>query len=150
MKKEIFKATEQTDKIRKFLESKPEGAMVSFDEIESETGVVMNELNKERMRSALRINRQEYSPIVGIGIELSSPKNGNGIVGCKIQKVRRSANRAGKSANIIIEKHGKQMTKKELEAAIYKQMIANSVASALKQQKPVEKIKIANAVRSIE
>lgn len=98
-----FEVSENTLKIEAFLRTLNPGERVTFKQIESETGVKMDNRGRANMRSALNRLKLEHSPIRGIGIELCSEKNAAGIVAEKVIRIEKCVKRARKTTTRVTE-----------------------------------------------
>lgn len=99
--KTIAKISEETLAIINYLESIAHGQILSYAEIETNTGVKMDNTGKSYLRSACRKLRREYSAIHGIGIELASAKTATGIVVTRLVRIDKAVKRAEKTVNNV-------------------------------------------------
>lgn len=98
MKNQTFaQISEQSITLSDYLLLQPKGALLSYTQIESDTGVKMDDQGKSYLRTALKRSKIEYTPIKGHGIELACVDNAMGIVGQKLNRVSSSIKRAEKT-----------------------------------------------------
>lgn len=101
----MFKPNEEMLKLKAFFEQIPRGTYVSYTEIQSKTGIKMNDRGKQLMRSALRSLHYEYNCNIGNGIELESEKNCMAIVTGRMRRVSSGLKRADKTTMRMTERY---------------------------------------------
>lgn len=111
----MFKASQTMLELKSFFSDIPDGAMVEYADIQSKTGVQMDNKGKGYMRSALKSLNREYCCIPGVGIELDSPGNAMQIVSGRARSIDSSLRRANKSSRNMFEKHYQEMDEKDRE-----------------------------------
>ena len=96
-----FEVSKQTLKIEAYLKTLNPGQKVSYKEIESESGVTMNDRGKQFMRSALNRLKIEYSCIRGNGIELCDEISATGMIARRVIKIDSAVRRADKTTKRV-------------------------------------------------
>lgn len=94
---EIKKRNEETNRLIVYFSDQPAGQVLSYKQIEEESGVRMNYAGKQMMRSALNHLKIEYYVQRGQGIQLANAENTSLIMVGKLSKVDNSIKRASKS-----------------------------------------------------
>lgn len=97
----IAQASSQTLKIENVLKAYKPGEFIPYKNIESLTGVKMDNKGKGYLRTALNRLKLEYSPVSGQGIELASAQNAIVIVSKRVIKIDNSVKRAEKTTKRI-------------------------------------------------
>ena len=115
----LFKASDETLRIKEYLEQKNPGDIVTYDEIGAETGVNMNSKGKSRLRSALKSLGLDFDTIRGQAIVLASAQNGLGIVGGKMQRISSAINKSRETHRRIQERFLAEMTQEEQKRMVY-------------------------------
>ncbi len=85
--------------LKKYIEVLPDGKIVSFEAVASDTGIKMDTKGKQFLRAALSSLHREYASITGWGIELSSPANAVSLVNHRLIKIDNAVRRGEKTAN---------------------------------------------------
>lgn len=97
MKKTIAEISKEALQIEQFLKGCESGEFITYDMLETATGVRMDTRGKGFMRTALNRLKMEYTCVHGNGIELASPENSMGIISQKVVKIDNSVKRAEKT-----------------------------------------------------
>ena len=95
--KTIQEVSKETIIIQEFIKKQSHGTELSYNSIEHETGVKMNEKGKSYLRSALRREKREYSCKRGYGIVLADANSTMPILMNKMTKIDKAVKRASKS-----------------------------------------------------
>jgi hypothetical protein len=105
----IFEASEEFIALEKYISSVPPGSVLSWMKIQQDTGIAMNENNKQKLRGAMHKGRIEYIPIHGQGIKLADPLCGVEVVGRRMLKIDNSVKRGERSNTNIIKRFGPEI-----------------------------------------
>lgn len=99
----IAKVSESTLKIQSFLQTCKEGDILSYERIQDKSGVYMNTKGKSYLRTALKREKIEYSPVFGHGIKLADPESTMPLIINRLNKIDRSVKRAEKTQQNLQE-----------------------------------------------
>lgn len=109
----IQKVSEETLKIENIISSSAPGQILSYKELQIQSGVTMDTKGKTYMRTALKRLKMPYETISGSGIRLLSPQNASKIVIHKVIKVDNSIKRAAKTTKQVSERVYNDLTEPE-------------------------------------
>jgi hypothetical protein len=87
MRKSEAKISDETAKLRAYIKIKPFGAEIWYDEVEKETGVIMNYSGRQKLRAALVACHREWEVFKNLGYKLDSVENTSVIVKHRFKKV---------------------------------------------------------------
>ena len=91
----LAKISEESLKLINYLKSIEHGQILSYQQIEKDTGVKMNtQAGRSYLRTACKNLKREYSCLRGIGIELASAKTAATLVVGRLVKVDNAVKRA--------------------------------------------------------
>lgn len=102
MKKTIAKVSDETLRIENYLIGTSDGQFISYQEIEQNTGVKMNNAGKSYLRTALHRLNLEYSCVRGEGIKLADAANALTIVVDRVGRIDRAIKRGDRTNNNLI------------------------------------------------
>lgn len=111
--KTIAKISEESLKLVGYIQDIPNGQILTFDQIERDTKINMDAKGKTYLRTACRKLKREYSPVIGIGIELASAKSATGIVSSKLIKIDRAVIRGEKTYHNVSSKFYDELAPQE-------------------------------------
>lgn len=101
--KSIAEASNEMLQIKEHLSILPDGTLVSYEDIEKATGVIMDSRGKQYLRSAIYSLKREYACIRGWGIEFASATNADKLVGNRLIKIDRAVDRGSKTTRIVMK-----------------------------------------------
>lgn len=105
----LFEPSEEQLRIRTVLERTPDGAYLTYKQLEAESKVKMDARGKALMRSAMRSLGRYYRPSNGDGIELEAARNTMAIVTSRVRRVDSSLRRATKTSQSLYERHAESL-----------------------------------------
>lgn len=116
----MFKVTNQLREkqlqlLKAHVDQQPDGATVSWLEIEQATGVEMTNAGKALYRRACRVCRREYGTIRGSGLRFSAADTAVDLIHHKIRKIGRASNRAAKTTNTLVVRHKSEMSPRDVQ-----------------------------------
>lgn len=97
----IAEVSKQTLKIENILKTSKPGEFITYRNLETVSGVRMDNRGKGYLRTALNRLKLEYSPVKGEGIQLCSPDNAIAIVSKRVVKIDNSVRRAEKTTKRV-------------------------------------------------
>jgi hypothetical protein len=97
----IAEVSKQSLKLENILRSSRPGEFISYKNLESLSGVRMDNKGKGYLRTALNRLKLEYSPVIGQGIQLADAGNAIAIVSKRVIKIDNSVKRAEKTTKRI-------------------------------------------------
>lgn len=112
-KQTLAEVSKETLTLEAYLSSLKPGESRTYVDIEVATGVRMDVVGRNRLRTAKKRANREYTVIRAVGIEMSSPTNGRAIVVERCVRVDNAVKRADKTAGIICAQHGAEMEPNE-------------------------------------
>jgi len=130
MGRTIAKVSDNTLKLQSIMENFHPGDELSFNNIEHDSGVKMNERGKQYLRTACKRAKIEYSSIRGVGIKLADPRTTMQILSHRLIKVDNSVKRADKSHKNLQEKFFSQLTIKEQKDRLYIGSVFGAIRAA--------------------
>jgi hypothetical protein len=95
----MFKPSEEMLKLKAFFINVPNGAYLTYKNIEKQTEIKMDSRGRQLMRSALHSLKREYNCDIGKGIEIEASHNCMSIVTGRVRKVSGTLKRADKTAS---------------------------------------------------
>jgi len=119
IKKTIAEVSEDTLKIQEFLMKCKAGEEISYDKLQHETGVEMDNSGKQKITSALRRAKLEHSTIRGYGIKLADAKSTMPILSNKVIKIDRAVRRAEKTHKNLEIQFFSSLNKDEQQKVLY-------------------------------
>jgi hypothetical protein len=96
--KSIPEMSTETLLLKDYFNDAPDGAIITYTDMENRTGIRMDVKGKQRMRSALRSLRREFACIHGHGIEIESAHNALSLVNNRLIKVDNAVKRGEKTS----------------------------------------------------
>lgn len=102
--KTIAEVSKETLQIENVLKTLPPGTIVTYQELQDQSGVKMDGKGKSYLRTATNRLKLQYSPIRGIGIKLCCPETATSIIASKVIGIDNKVKKAAKSTKIIQEK----------------------------------------------
>jgi len=111
--KTIAKISEETLRIINYLQDIPHGQMLTYNLIAKECDVVMDTRGKSYLRTACKKLKREYSPIIGIGIELASAQTATGLVANKLVRIDKAVRRGERTYNNVTSDFYTEFTPQE-------------------------------------
>lgn len=122
--------------LRLYLEAKPDGSILSWVEVEQQSGVSMRERsNRALVTLALKKLKRPYSSIHGSGIELSGPRNAANQAENSSRRAFRGLKRASKNVDRIGALHLERMPPEDQQRLLAQRSILGALASAGKTSK---------------
>lgn len=115
----IAEISEETIKLQMYIESKQHGEELSFDRIAHDTGVVMDERNKQKLRVALKRAKREYSAIINYGIKLADSHSTMGLLTNKLVKIDRAVRRGERTQKNLQEQFFSSLNTQEQKEILY-------------------------------
>lgn len=137
MARTIAEVSDETIRIQQFLEQQKPGTELSYLKIHNETGINMDEKGKQRLRSALKRAKLEYSTIQGSGIKLADSKSTMPILTGKILKIDRAVKRAEKTHKNLEEKFFSSLSKDEQQKILYVGAVFGAIRVAAENGKVI-------------
>lgn len=111
--KSLFQISKETLLIEDRLKELKNGEFISYQQIENDTGVKMDNKGKSYMRSALHRLKKEYAAVRGQGIEIASIDNANTIMIGRVVKIDNAVKRGERTHKILNSEFYDQMTPDE-------------------------------------
>lgn len=111
--KSFPEVSKETLRIENYLQSLPEGHLVTFDDIAENAEVKMDERGKAYMRTACKRLKIEYEAIKSVGIRLASESSASTIVVHKICRIDNAVKRGEKTHSNIKTKFYDRLTDSE-------------------------------------
>lgn len=102
--KTIPQVSDDTLKLQAFIEKQKEGTELSFNNIQSKTGIRMDEKGKSYLKTALKRSKMEYSSIRGYGIKIAETSDVMPILTNKLVKIDKAVRRGEKCQKNLQEK----------------------------------------------
>lgn len=99
------KAHKDTMELSSYLNSQQSGKVISYMQIESDTGIVMNLDGKNRLRSAIKLGNILTITHKGVGIEIVSKDTCVEAVSIQFQKIGKAVYRGRCVTQGVISKH---------------------------------------------
>ena len=99
--KTIAEISEETLKIINYLQDIPHGQLLTYADVEKDTGVKMDLKGKSYLRTACKKMKREYTPVYGVGYELASAENAIGLVTHRLVKIDKAVKRGEKTYNNV-------------------------------------------------
>lgn len=115
----IAQASSQTLRIENVLKTSRPGEFITYKNIESLSGVKMDNKGKGYLRTALNRLKLEYSPVSGQGIELASAQNAIVIVSKRVVKIDNSVKKAEKTTKRITNQFYDKLSESEQKNVNY-------------------------------
>lgn len=134
------KRREAVKKLVSFIESQDDGARLSFVEIETATGIVMDDTGRGWLREAADRAQREYLAIPGSGIELSSADNGLTIVNKGERGFLNKLRAVRKTIDRIDGRHSEQMNSEQRHALNHHKAIFGTLSLQATLAKPLPKL----------
>lgn len=103
MAKTIAEVSQETLKIQAFIEEQKDGTVLTYTELQQETGVPMSTSGKNKLRTAMKRARREYSPIRGTGIRLASADTALSLVSNRLVSINNATKRGDKTTKLMHE-----------------------------------------------
>lgn len=126
--------------LKEFLAGQPDGAVCSWVEIETATGVPMRtDSDRKLLYEMLHKLKREWIPIRGSGIELSSGQNAIRALRLRDKRIGGALVRAGKADVRIQAQHLKEMSPEDREETIMRGALRGALLSGARALKPVAK-----------
>lgn len=97
----IAEVSKETLRLENILSASKPGEFISYKNIESLSGIKMDNRGKGFLRTALNRLKIEYTPVRGKGIELASASNAIAIVSRRVIKIDNSVKRAEKTTKRV-------------------------------------------------
>lgn len=118
-KQTIAEVSKETLLLESYLAKKKAGEELSYNKIETDTGVTMDETGKGKLRSALRRAKLEASTIKGYGIKLADVSSAMEIVTHRLNKIDRAVKRGEKTHKTIQEQFFSSLPPDEQKEILY-------------------------------
>lgn len=115
----IAEVSQQTLRIENILKKSKPGDFVTYKNIESQSGVKMDNKGKGYLRTALNRLKLEYSPVHGEGIELASSSNAIALVSKRVIKIDNSVKKAEKTTKRITNQFYDKLSEAEQKNVNY-------------------------------
>ena len=109
----IAEVSQHTLKLQAYLEKQKPGSEISYQKIDHDTGVKMNQRGKQYLRSALHRAKLEHSCMHGYGIKLADPETTMPIMTHKLMKIDRAVRRADRSHRNLQEQFFMSLSEQE-------------------------------------
>lgn len=115
----IAEVSEKTLRLQEYLNNIKPGEVLSYIKITNEAGINMDEEGKQKLRSALRRAKIEYSTIPKYGIKLADSESTMPILSNKIIKINRAVQRAERTHKNLEEQFFSSLSKDEQQKVLY-------------------------------
>lgn len=135
MTKTIAEVSEETLKIQAFLEQQEHGAVFTYTEIESNTGVPMDVSGKAKLRTALKRARREYSAIKGTGIRLASADTALSLVSNRLVSINNATKRGDKTTKLLHEQFFASLNAQEQRQILFAGAVFGAIRVAAENGK---------------
>lgn len=133
MGKSIAEVSTETLKLESYLKDKEAGEFVSYNQITSDTGVIMDYRGKGFLRTALHRLGREYSTHTGQGIELASPENSMNIVTNRLVRINNAVKRGDRTTRNIQRDFLMQMSEQDKKRILFCASIFGAIRLAAEQ-----------------
>lgn len=97
----LAKISEESLKLIEYLKGIEHGQILSYQQIEQDTGVKMDNKGKSYLRTACKNLKREYSALKGIGIELASSKTASTLIVGRLIKIDNAVRRGERTYNNV-------------------------------------------------
>ena len=104
---------EDIKSIAPVIEKAPDGARMSWVEVESASGVKMDPRGRGLFRHCADKLNRPYLTLPGLGVEFSSSGNAIEIAKARVTRVRHSIGRLQETTELLVDKHAAQMSTKD-------------------------------------
>lgn len=137
MRKSIAVVSEETLKIQSYLGTVKDGETVDYRDIERGSTVKMDNAGKQKLRSALRRAKREYSPIRGIGIKLACPDMVVPILGNRIIRIDNAVKRADKTHKALQVQFFSSLTTEQQKQILFAGAVFGAIRIAAENGKMI-------------
>lgn len=131
----IAELSKQSIHIENTLKDRKPGDFITYGEIESTTGVKMDNKGKSYLRTALNRLKMEYAVVRGQGIELAGTSNAIAIVSKRVIKIDNSVKRAEKTTKRISDQFYEKLEDHEQKNINYLSAVFGSLRAYSKSAK---------------
>lgn len=135
IKKTIAQVSEDTLKIQAFIDSQRPGAILTYTEIQSATGVRMNTDGKAKLRRACKRARREYSPVRGSGIRLASAETALSLVSNRLVSINNATKRGDKTTKLMHEQFFESLSTAEQRQILFAGAVFGAIRVAAENGK---------------
>ena len=118
-KQTIAQVSEKTLKLQEYLKDKKEGTEISYNRIQSDTGVTMDDRGKSYVRTAFKRLNKVYSVIKGYGIKVADSTDTMPILVNKLTKIDKAVKRADKTQKTLESQFFDQLNPNEQKQILY-------------------------------
>ena len=118
-KKTVPEISKETLILQTYIEGLDNGAELSWEKIENDTGILMDNNNKAHLRTACKRARREYSCIYGYGIRLADTESVMPILTNRLVKIDKTVKRGEKSQKILQEQFFHTLSEKEQKDILF-------------------------------
>lgn len=131
--------------LRAYVAARPNGARLSWVEIETETGIDMrSQYGRNLFRSACHRERRRYLTLPGSGVELSSKDNALEIVERKNNHVVKLIKKTATENGDVVTRHVDEMAPSEAQRLIRAASLAGTLAMVRRSAEKDEPKKLGN------
>jgi len=116
--------------LREYIAEVPNGVLVTYKNVATDTGVAMDSRGKARLRSAILFNGKVCETIPTVGYRLGQPATGHLIVHYRLRKVVRANRRLLRDGKIVMEEFGETMTQEHRTIVLATVSFAGAVGTA--------------------
>lgn len=133
--KTIAKISEETLRIINYLQDVPHGQYLTYDQIQKDTGVNMDNKGKGYLRTACKKLKRLYSCNIGHGINLIDEKTATTKLVHDNIKIGRTTNRARRAQKIIVNDFYQKLRPEEQKLCVFYGACYGAIASATRKAK---------------
>lgn len=135
----IGETNADTLKLQEYITNQPHGASLGYSLIEDETGVVMNNEGRSRLRSALKTLKREFSTVRGQGIKLADPATAMDIISTKFQRIDGAVRKADKTQRNLQNQFLENMSEPHRKQLLFAGAVFGAIRLAAEQGRQIQR-----------
>lgn len=118
-KQTIPEISRETLILEEYIRNKENGVELSFEQITHETGITMDQYNKNHLRTACKRAKREYSSIYGYGIKIADTKSVMPILTNRLIKIDRTVKRGERSQKLLQQQFFNSLSEQEQKNILF-------------------------------
>ena len=118
-KNTVAQVSHKTLVLENYIKNKKPGATLSYNQIENETGITMNNKGKSYLRTAFKRLKRIYSVKMGYGIKIAESIDTMPILVNKLTKINKAVDRADKTHKTLESQFFNELSNAEQKQVLF-------------------------------
>lgn len=136
-KKSFINASPEYLKLREYVAERPHGSLLTYSQVELDTGIKMDGKGIGKLRRAILANKREYIVRMGIGYELAKVDSAIKVVDVGIDRIGNAFVRAERRVNNVEENFMPDLSEDDQSNLLFKKSMIGAINNTIQNSKKI-------------